>query len=122
MSKKYSMLTLNIMFAGNYQPNWFMKNQHVHPGEALEINKDVASKKSLGIYWGTFKMSSTYNNMEPPALLRTLLTRSGLDSSGFVTTDIGWEVTEYLLVILTQYFLHLVVHKIIFHSCLCSLF
>ena len=87
------MLTLNVMFAGNYQPNWFMKYQHVHPGEAVEIHKDVRSKKSLGIHWGTFKMSSTYNYMEPPALLTAFMSRSGLDSSRFVTTAIGGEVT-----------------------------
>ena len=70
-----------------------MKYQHVHPGEAVEIHKDVRSKKSLGIHWGTFQMSSTYNYMEPPALLTTFMNRSGLDSSEFVTTDIGGEVT-----------------------------
>ena len=67
------------MFAGNYQPNWFMKYQHVHPGEAVEIHKDVGSKKSLGIHWGTFQLT-------------TFMSRSGLYSSGFVTTDIGGEV------------------------------
>ena len=52
----------------------------------------LESKKSLGIHWGTFKMSSTYNYMDLPVLLTTFLIRSGLNSSGFVTTDIGGEV------------------------------
>ena len=74
--------------AGAYQPNWFMKYQHVHPGEAVEIHKDIASKKSLGIHWGTFKLT-TENYLEPPALLNSFLNKSGLEGSDFVTTDIG---------------------------------
>ena len=45
-----------ITITGAYQPNWLMKYQHVHPGEAVEIHKDLGSKKSLGIHWGTFKL------------------------------------------------------------------
>ena len=74
--------------AGAYQPNWFMKYQHVHPGEAVEIHKDIASKKSLGIHWGTFKLT-TENYLEPPALLNSFLNKSGLEGSDFVATDIG---------------------------------
>ena len=74
--------------AGAYQPNWFMKYQHVHPGEAVEIHKDIASKKSIGIHWGTFKLT-TENYIEPPAFLNSFLKNSGLDGSDFVATDIG---------------------------------
>jgi N-acyl-phosphatidylethanolamine-hydrolysing phospholipase D len=40
--------TVGLIFllpVGAYQPNWFMKYQHVHPGEAVEIHKDIKSKK-----------------------------------------------------------------------------
>ena len=65
-----------------------MKYSHVHPGEAVEIHKDIGSKKSLGIHWGTFKMT-TENYLEPPALLNTFLNSSGIGRSGFVTIKIG---------------------------------
>ena len=74
-----------------HQPYWFMKYQHVHPGEAVEIHKDIGSKQSLGIHWGTFKLT-TENYLEPPALLNTFLNKSGLDGSVFVATDIGCSV------------------------------
>ena len=35
----------NFEFLGAYQPNWFMKYQHVHPGEAVEIHKDIRQAK-----------------------------------------------------------------------------
>jgi len=57
----------------------------------VEIHKDIGSKKSLGIHWGTFQLT-TENYLEPPALLNTFLNKSGLESSSFVTTDIGGSV------------------------------
>ena len=69
-----------------------MKYQHVHPGEAVEIHKDIACKKSLGIHWGTFQMSSTYNYLEPPALLNSFLEKNSLERDAFVTTHIGGAV------------------------------
>ena len=69
-----------------------MKYQHVHPGEALEIHKDIDSRKSLGIHWGTFKLT-TENYLEPPALLNRFLNKSNMSGDVFVTTDIGDHVT-----------------------------
>merc|ERR1719228_2494120 len=88
---KYGPFDIAAIPIGAYQPNWFMKYQHVHPGEAVEIHKDVASKKSLGIHWGTFKLTTEYY-LEPPALLGTALARSGLEGREFVATDIGGSV------------------------------
>ena len=57
-------------------------------GEAVEIHKDVKSKKSVGIHWGTFKLT-TENYLEPPSLLTTWLNKSQLDTKEFVAIDIG---------------------------------
>ena len=73
---------------GAYQPNWFMKYDHVHPGEAVEIHKDIQSNKSMGIHWGTFKLT-TENYLEPPSLLTTFLNQSELDNKAFVAIDLG---------------------------------
>ena len=34
-----------------------MKDQHVDPDEALQIHRDVKSKLSLGIHWGSFELT-----------------------------------------------------------------
>lgn len=36
-----------------------MSNQHVDPENALVIHRDLRSKLSFGIHWGTFPMGST---------------------------------------------------------------
>ena len=34
-----------------------MKPHHVDPDEAVQIHEDVGAKTSIGIHWGTFKMT-----------------------------------------------------------------
>jgi len=93
IGKQYGPFHIAAIPIGAYQPNWFMKYQHVHPGEAVQIHRDVNSLKSLGIHWGTFKLTTEYY-LEPPVLLTSFMTRASLDPSAFVSTDIGGSV-EY---------------------------
>jgi len=93
IGKKYGPFHMAAIPIGAYQPNWFMKYQHVHPGEAVEIHKDIHSLKSLGIHWGTFKLTTEFY-LEPPTLLSTFMNRLSLDASTFVSTNIG-ESVEY---------------------------
>ncbi len=41
---------------GCYEPRWFMGNQHVNEPEAIQIHRDVGSKLSVGVHWGTFRL------------------------------------------------------------------
>jgi len=91
IGEKYGPFDMAAIPIGAYQPNWFMKYQHVHPGEAVEIHKDIRCNKSLGIHWGTFKLTTEFY-LEPPSLLSMFLNKSGLESGDFVTTDIGGSI------------------------------
>lgn len=88
---KYGPFTMAAIPIGNYQPNWFMKYQHVHPGEAVEIHKDIRSLKSLGIHWGTFRLTFE-NYLEPPRLLSEYLEKNNITAEEFVSVNIGESV------------------------------
>eukprot|EP00088_Acartia_fossae_P017286 TRINITY_DN19793_c0_g1_i10.p1 TRINITY_DN19793_c0_g1~~TRINITY_DN19793_c0_g1_i10.p1 ORF type:complete len:374 (-),score=74.30 TRINITY_DN19793_c0_g1_i10:86-1207(-) len=88
---KYGPFTMAAIPIGAYQPNWFMKYQHVHPGEAVRIHQDVQSNRSLGIHWGTFKLTSE-NYLEPRSLLQEYLQKNNLTQDEFVTVNIGESV------------------------------
>ena len=49
-----------------------MKYMHVDPEEAVMIHKDIQSKRSLGIHWGTFKLTHE-PFLEPPQKLKKLV-------------------------------------------------
>jgi len=88
---KYGPFTMAAIPIGAYQPNWFMKYQHVHPGEAVEIHKDIRSLKSLGIHWGTFRLTFE-NYLEPPRLLSEYLEKNNITAEEFVSVNIGESV------------------------------
>ncbi|KAH0035520.1 Metallo-hydrolase/oxidoreductase, partial [Aureobasidium melanogenum] len=54
---------------GLYSPEWFMSNVHCCPEDSLEIHKDIRSKKTIGMHYGTVRggLSAQYEDVrEPP--------------------------------------------------------
>jgi hypothetical protein len=47
--------------------------------------------RSLGIHWGTFKLTTEFY-LEPRTLLTTFLEKNSIPAADFVTTDIGGSV------------------------------
>jgi L-ascorbate metabolism protein UlaG (beta-lactamase superfamily) len=48
---------LSLIAVGAYEPRWFMKGQHINPDEAVTIHREIKSRKSVGIHWGTFSLT-----------------------------------------------------------------
>lgn len=61
---------LALIAIGAYEPNWFMKDQHVNPREAVRIHQDLNAKRSIGIHWGTFDLSDEPLDQPPRDLAR----------------------------------------------------
>ena len=73
---------------GAYEPRWFMAAQHVDPGEAVRIFRDVRAKQAFGIHWGTFQL--TDEGREAPRLaLATALSTVGIAPRRFVAAQPG---------------------------------
>lgn len=76
---------------GAYDPRWFMSPQHVDPEEAVQIHKDVKSKISVGIHWGTFALAHE-QYLEPPEKLKNALEENNLNENEFITLQHGQSI------------------------------
>lgn len=74
---------------GAYEPRWFMKIMHVNPAEAIRIHRDVKSRASLGIHWGTFDDLTDESLTEPPVMLAEESRKAGLAQGEFFVLKHG---------------------------------
>ncbi len=73
---------------GGYAPRWFMNTHHVNPREAVKIHRDLHSKWSFAIHWGTFILSDE-PVLEPPIKLKQALLQFEIPKSRFEVLKIG---------------------------------
>jgi N-acyl-phosphatidylethanolamine-hydrolysing phospholipase D len=79
---------LALLPIGAYEPRWFMSSQHVDPGEAVRIHRDLQAKRSIGIHWGTFELTDESLD-EPPRALARAARDAGLADDAFTVLAIG---------------------------------
>ncbi|KAI9094416.1 beta-lactamase superfamily domain-containing protein [Phlyctochytrium arcticum] len=85
---KYGPFDLSCIPIGAYSPRWFMSPIHCSPEDAVEVHKDVRSKKSIGMHWGTFVLTDEPVN-EPPVRLKKSAADAGLVEGVFGVIHIG---------------------------------
>jgi L-ascorbate metabolism protein UlaG (beta-lactamase superfamily) len=73
---------------GAYEPRWFMKPVHMNPAEAVRAHRDLGSKQSIGMHFGTFQLTAEAID-QPQADLARALSESGIPESEFVTLHEG---------------------------------
>ncbi len=57
IGKKLGPMDISLIPIGAYLPKWFMSPIHVSPEESIKIHKDVNSKKSIAMHFGTFPLA-----------------------------------------------------------------
>jgi L-ascorbate metabolism protein UlaG (beta-lactamase superfamily) len=53
---------------GAYAPRWFMRTQHIDPGEAVRAFQALGAERFFAMHWGTFKLTDEPLD-EPPRVL-----------------------------------------------------
>ncbi|MFZ5698814.1 MAG: MBL fold metallo-hydrolase [Pseudomonadota bacterium] len=79
---------LSLIPIGAYEPQWLMGSVHVNPEDAVRIHRDVKSKHSIGMHWGTFILTDEPVD-EPPRRLARARSDQGLADGDFVVMRHG---------------------------------
>ena len=79
---RFGPIDLAAIPVGCYEPRWFMNANHVDPEEAVQIHRDLAARRSVGIHWGTFRLTDERLD-EPPRKLKEALARAGISTDEF---------------------------------------
>jgi L-ascorbate metabolism protein UlaG (beta-lactamase superfamily) len=57
IGRRHPGIDLALIPVGAYEPRWFMQPMHVNPREAVQIHRDVAPRVSIGMHYGTFRLT-----------------------------------------------------------------
>jgi N-acyl-phosphatidylethanolamine-hydrolysing phospholipase D len=79
---------LALVPIGAYEPRWFMAQQHVNPMESVRIHQDVEAKRSIGVHWGTFKLTDEPLD-QPPRDLAVARQALGVKEVNFDVLAVG---------------------------------
>jgi len=90
LGKKYGPIDLTMINIGayNFKPMFDKTVYHTTPEEALNVAKDLKSKKVLGMHWGTFVLSLE-PIMEPPMRFKENAENYGFKREDAITFNIG---------------------------------
>ena len=88
IQQRFGHMDLSLIPIGAYAPRWFMKYHHCNVDEAIQIHKDLKSKKSIAMHWGTFQLTDEPMD-EPIKLLKKLAPEKNLLSDEFVAMTHG---------------------------------
>lgn len=82
---------LALLPIGAYEPRWFMKHQHMNPSEAVNSHVILGSRKSVGIHFGTFRLTKE-DYYDPQKDLRLALIEQGVNEEDFISPKQGEEL------------------------------
>jgi L-ascorbate metabolism protein UlaG (beta-lactamase superfamily) len=72
IKKRFAPIRLAFLPIGAFQPRWFMGSVHMSPSDAILAHEDLATRTSIGIHFGTFRLADD-SEVEPVNELQRLL-------------------------------------------------
>lgn len=86
--KKFGPADLALLPIGAYEPRWFMKEHHMNPAEAAQAHLDLQSRQSVGMHFGTFRLTDEAYE-KPVQDLETALKDKKIAPSNFIVLKPG---------------------------------
>ncbi len=88
IGQRLGPMRLALIPIGGYMPRWFMKPMHLDSREAVWVHRDVQSQQSIGMHWGTFKLTEE-PLVEPPLYLQQVLQEENIPQERFIVLRFG---------------------------------
>ncbi|HEX5421458.1 MAG TPA: MBL fold metallo-hydrolase [Gammaproteobacteria bacterium] len=87
---------LALLPIGAYEPQWFMRRVHLHPEDAVRAHVELGAGTSLGIHYGTFRLTDEGMD-EPLNALALALAKAGISERVFLTPPhgVGLEIPQF---------------------------
>ncbi|KAI8637285.1 beta-lactamase superfamily domain-containing protein, partial [Parasitella parasitica] len=89
---KIGPFDLALIPIGAYSPRWFMSTVHCSPEDAVDLHRDVKSRRSIAIHWGTFVLTDE-PVQDPPKRLEAAMKQRGLNEADFGVLPLGGSFT-----------------------------
>jgi L-ascorbate metabolism protein UlaG (beta-lactamase superfamily) len=74
IGRRFPGLDAALLPIGAYDPEWFMRSQHMNPEDAVNAWKRLGARLLCAMHWGTFKLTDEPLD-EPPRLLEEVRRR-----------------------------------------------
>jgi len=91
IGRRFPGLDAALLPIGAYDPEWFMRPQHMNPEDAVQAFLDLGAKRLVAMHWGTFKLTDEPLD-EPPRRLREEWTRRKLPEEQLLIPPIGGSI------------------------------
>lgn len=77
IGRRFPNLDAALLPIGAYDPEWFMRQQHLSPEDAVMAYRDLGARLFCAMHWGTFKLTDEPLD-EPPYRLAAAWEAAGL--------------------------------------------
>ena len=88
IARRVPPIDLALLPIGAYEPRWFMQPVHMNPEEAVRAHRDLGSRISIGMHFGTFQLTDEGID-EPIRALARAREANGVEERAFRTLDFG---------------------------------
>lgn len=85
---RFSPIRMSLLPIGAFRPEWFMKEAHISPDDAVKTHQRLKSNTSMAIHFGTFHLGDD-GETEPVEKLRSAQRAAGIPDSSFWVLKFG---------------------------------
>lgn len=88
IGRRLGPMCLSFIPIGAYYPRWALRDMHLDPREAVLVHREVGSRQSIAMHWGTFRFGLE-PLAEPPRYLKKSLEEAQVPPEAFVVMKIS---------------------------------